>query len=102
MLPGGAGAAAAQRRSAGLPPHPVQHVEPQHQEEAWGDRSEPRFIYFLFIVQLFRINLQHSDCEPFSYTDFSLTQSIKEMHVLTRACTQCLEGVVGECCLADV
>lgn len=41
VLPGGAGAAAAQSRTTGLFPHPVQHVEPQHQEETWENRTEP-------------------------------------------------------------
>lgn len=51
MLSGGAGAAAAaaaQGGAGGLPPHPVHHVEPQHQQEAWRSRTEPRLSQRLF------------------------------------------------------
>ena len=40
VLPGGAGAAAAQSGATGLFPHPVQQVEPQHEEEPWENRAE--------------------------------------------------------------
>lgn len=41
VLLDGAGAAGAQSRASALFPQPVQHVEPQHEEEPWEEGAEP-------------------------------------------------------------